>query len=395
MSSSMFCLRLSLLICLGGCASTYTPPPARTSRFPAPVDKPAAAGSTRLTTGSPQISGDPAVVTADGQELTDVDKLTLLWQKRMQQKADSKYPIGPGDVLEISVAGLEEITQRAVRVTGEGMISLPFVGGVRAGGLTEEEIKEEIRRRLEEYMYDPQVNLFVQEYRSRQVAVIGAVKKPGLYMLASGADTLLDVLTLAGGLLGDASPRIILMPAEPAEGGKAQESVSALPAQLVGLMGTSFLVSTVLKRGEAITIDLTGFAKGVNPVFLSLPARSGDVVLVPAGGDVLVEGWVLKPGPYKFTPGLTLVGAVAAAGGSRFAADNTSVRIIRTSKTGEAIILLADLGQIKQGEHPDVPLQEDDVIEVSYSIPKLLPYGVVRFFQNVFNVGAFASLPLF
>src|SRR5207247_4810850 len=120
-----------------------------------------------------------------------------------------------------------------VRISGEGTIALPFIGVVQASGLTEEGLRAEIHQRLKDYMYDPQVNLFVREYRSRQVAVVGAVEKPGLYSLASGADTLLDMISLAGGLKEEAAPRIHFIPAEPVEKGRAKELASALPAQLI------------------------------------------------------------------------------------------------------------------------------------------------------------------
>ena len=80
---------------------------------------------------------------------------------------------------------------------------LPLVGRIEAAGRTESELRQEIRDRLEAgYMYDPPVNLFVAEYRSRMVGVIGAVEKPGFYPLASEADTLLDALALAGMMAG-------------------------------------------------------------------------------------------------------------------------------------------------------------------------------------------------
>ena len=197
-----------LLSFLGGCASpVHIPPSEKASRFPALVDKPA--------TTSPQISSGPAVLTANNQEAADLERLTLLWQKRTHEGAASDYPIGPGDVLEIAVPAMEELSNRTVRVSGEGTISLPFIGVVRASGLTEEELRAEIRRRLEvDYMYNPQVNLFVREYRSRQVAVIGAVGKPGLYSLASETDTLLDMISLAGGMKEEAAPRLHFIPAE-------------------------------------------------------------------------------------------------------------------------------------------------------------------------------------
>ncbi|MGH7966256.1 MAG: polysaccharide biosynthesis/export family protein, partial [Candidatus Binatia bacterium] len=150
------------------------------------------------------INGVPTFATSRNSS-PDLDRLTTLWNKRTQGSEASDYPVGPGDVLDISVPSLEEIKRRTVRVAGDGTISLPLVGTVQAKGLTEEELREEIRRRLEaDFMHNPQVDIFVKEYRSRQVAVMGAVAKPGLYSIASGADTILDVISQAGGMTGEA-----------------------------------------------------------------------------------------------------------------------------------------------------------------------------------------------
>ena len=76
-------------------------------------------------------------------------------------------------------------------------------------------------------MYSPRVIVFVKEYRSRQVAVLGAVTKPGLYSITNGADTLLDVISQAGGIAPGADPKIYLIPAEPAEKGARRRSPRA------------------------------------------------------------------------------------------------------------------------------------------------------------------------
>src|ERR1043166_616399 len=133
---------------------------------------------------APQALWPPAANESD-----DLRRMADLWQQRKQQKSAGDYPIGPGDVLQINVAGMEEIKDVSQRVTGEGTISLPFAGVIHASGMTDKMLTAEIRRRLEtNYMRNPQISLFVKEFRSRQVAVIGAVQKPGLYNLASSAD---------------------------------------------------------------------------------------------------------------------------------------------------------------------------------------------------------------
>ncbi len=329
----------------------------------------------------------PFAFAKGSQELADLDRLALLWRKRTQEERVWDYPIGPGDVLEIEVPGMEELESRTVRVSGEGTLDLPFVGSIRASGQTEEELRKELLRRLEAYMYHPEVNLFVREYRSRQVAVIGAVAKPGLYSLASGADTILDMISMAGGMTEEAAPRIHFIPAEPAGGLKAREVASAMPVRL----GDGDPL--ILKRVDPIVVDLKALTRGGHQLYLTLPVRPGDVIMVPGGGDVLVEGWVAKPGSYKITAGLTVLGAVAAAGGPLFAADTTSVKVIRIGKQGEKNFFLANLQEIKEGREPDLPVQEGDVIEVSSSALKLPLYGFYSFFSRMFHIGA--ALPLY
>jgi polysaccharide export outer membrane protein len=329
------------------------------------------------------------LLTFNGLQPTDLDRLEQLWQQRTKKHAASDYPIGPGDVIEVSVPAMDEINNRVVRVSGDGKIALPLVGIVQAAGLTEEELQRALRNRLEQFMRAPQLNLFVREYRSRQVAVIGAVSKPGLYSLASETDTVLDMITLAGGMTPEAAARVLLIPAERVEPEKAKEVLTALPVQLANKDPSPL----ILKRTDPIIIDLKDFTRGSHQRYLPLPARPGDVIMVPGAGEVVVQGWVEKPGAYKITPGLTLLGTVAAAGGAMFAADPSAVRLIRNGKDGEKTSYMADLDKIKRGEEPDIVMQEGDVIEVTSSTPKLIPYGMYHFFTSIFRIGG--SVPLY
>jgi polysaccharide export outer membrane protein len=326
-----------------------------------------------------------AVAVEQAKESIDLDRLKLIWQQRKHERGNGDYLIGPGDVLEISVAGVDEIKSVSERVTAEETISLPFVGIVETRGLTDKTLRSEIRRRLEtNYVRDPQVSLFVKEFRSRQVAVIGAVQKPGLYNLASGADTLLSMISQAGGMTQVAAERILLIPAEPAEPERAKEIIASLPDQLI----RHDPAPLVLKGLEPIVINLDSINRNGNEMYLGLPARPGDVVMVPGGGEVLIQGWVNKPGAYKISSGLTILGAVAAAGGVSFPADSSSVELIRTNKQGHKSTLVADLDSIKRGAQPDLPLREGDVIDVVSSSPKLVAYGFYRLFTSIINVGA-------
>jgi polysaccharide biosynthesis/export protein len=339
--------------------------------------------------GAPQSREGFSRATVSGDN-SDVQKLADLWLRRSREKANADFPIGTGDVLEISVPAIEELRARTVRISGDGTISLPFVGKIDAAGLTEDELQQNLVERLKEYMHSPRVVVFVKEYRSRQVAVLGSVMKPGVYSIGSGGDTLLDMISQAGGMAPVADPKIYFIPAEPAEKGRATQIASSLPVSVL----QQDPAPLILKRSEPLVIDVKRLSFGGNQQYLSLQVRPGDVIMVPGGGQVLVEGWVEKPGAYPITPGLTVAGVVVAAGGQLYPADTGAVKVIRPDRGGTKTVMSVDLQKIKHGDVPDVPLQSGDIIEIGAHNSKLVPYGLYRFFSTIVNVGVGASIPL-
>ena len=340
--------------------------------------------------GSDKMSAPPnsdySSVSSTDAEVNDLQKLADLWRKRTKDSAVNEYPIGPGDVIEVSVPAMEELKNRSVRVTAEGTILLPFLGRVQAAGLTEGELVEQLQPRLKDYLRNPRVSVFVKEYNSRQVAVLGAVTRPGLYNLTSGSENILEMISRAGGILPESESRIHLIPVEPLKGETAKEVISTLPVALLpkdpGL--------PILRKTEPILIDVKELSYGGHQLYLSLPVRPGDTIMVPGGAQILVEGWVEKPGALKMSPGLTVSGAVAAAGGALFAADTSTVTVSRADRAGKKMSLAADLEKITKGEMSDIRLQGGDIVQVSSSSAKLVPYGIYTFFKEItrFGVGA-------
>lgn len=111
----------------------------------------------------------------------------------------SDYRIGAQDLLEISVFGVEDLTQE-VRVNSNGQISLPLIGGVMAGGKTIPELEELIATKLSEgYLQNPQVSVFVKEFTSQRVTLEGALNKPGIYPI-TGKTSLLQAIAMAEGV---------------------------------------------------------------------------------------------------------------------------------------------------------------------------------------------------
>jgi polysaccharide export outer membrane protein len=117
------------------------------------------------------------------------------------------YQIGAGDQLDISVWKNAELS-RQVTVRPDGMISLPLVNDVRAAGLTPMELRDLLAKKLSEYVPAAEVSVIVTRVRSYSISVVGAVAKPGRFVLSSPT-TVLEAIALAGGPTEFASRRSI------------------------------------------------------------------------------------------------------------------------------------------------------------------------------------------
>lgn len=124
--------------------------------------------------------------------------------------SDRDYQIGPEDVLDISVWKNPELS-RTVPVRPDGKVSLPLVNDIHAAGLTPSALREELTRRLAEYVPSPEVAVIVREVHSAKVSVVGAVRTPGRYDVRSPA-TVLELIALAQGFTDFASrDRIVVL----------------------------------------------------------------------------------------------------------------------------------------------------------------------------------------
>jgi polysaccharide export outer membrane protein len=305
------------------------------------------------------------------------------------------FSLGPGDLLRISVPQIEQLRDRTVRVSEDDTIALPLLGSFSVSGMTEEDLRGQLTHRVAKYMYHPQVEVFLEHTEHRQAAIIGSVKRPGRYMLDSRQDTLMSLISRAGGFSENAASRVILIPApEPNPRGEASSAVVASPVlaklEPVGTRGS-------VTDGEIQNFDaplsttdkqyLIDLSHPANQRYLEMTAEQGDVIIVPAAGQVTVQGWVDKPGAFTITPGMTILGSIAAAGGPNF---TRSATLLRTDDTGKKVSTHFDLSKIKNGEQPDLAVQSGDVIIVDKSIVGALPY-TVYFLINKVGLG----LPIF
>ncbi len=120
------------------------------------------------------------------------------------------YKIAPLDVLEISVFGVPDLT-RTAQVSSSGMITMPLIKTVKAGGRTASELERDIAKKLQAtYLQSPQVSVFIKEYNSQRITVDGAVNKPGIYPI-TGKVSLLQAVALAEGLAIVADPSGVMV----------------------------------------------------------------------------------------------------------------------------------------------------------------------------------------
>jgi protein involved in polysaccharide export with SLBB domain len=337
----------------------------------------------------------------------DSQRLDSLWEERTHAKPFSDFPIGPGDEIVIILPSVKDLSDTSVRVSVTGDISLPLVGQIHASGMTEQQLRDEMRKRLMKFMYDPQFQLFVKQYQSRQVAVLGDVGHPGVFVLTGASETVLEAISLAGGPTPTAADRVVLIPAMPWETAPNPQTIAAVTMptpqsvqkadpmngdhvgdpddasvqeiRAIGVQPPSApkpRASSPLGalNGRPLVMALRSDSSAGSARFLNMPLRPGDVLFVPTAGQVAVVGWVYNPGSFKITSGFSALSAIGAAGGPLFAADQGDVHLLRTKNSGATESISINLDKIKRGEEPDIPVQGNDVIEVSYSKAKIVPY---------------------
>jgi polysaccharide export outer membrane protein len=246
------------------------------------------------------------------------------------------YRLGPEDLLEIVLFNIKsdkELLPRTaqVRVSQDGMITLPLLGDIPAAGLTPSALEQTLRQRYNEYLYNPQVGVQVAEYKSQQISVVGAVRQPGVFPL-TGPKTLVDLLSMAGGINERAGGQVLLY---------RQES----------------------QGRQRYVVDLLALAG--NPTLMNMPVQSGDVIEVPQAGTFFVDGAVTRPGSYPFTRPYTLTQALVVAGGvNKDLSDESSTAIFRHRGSANAEMIAVDLKEIAAGKTADPHIEPDDVIVV-------------------------------
>jgi polysaccharide export outer membrane protein len=386
MSNARFVVASVVAITLTACGSTRS------------LDGVDQSGLLREAGGSPSRPADPAARSTDpgrpSKEPGLAPSTAALNSRLLEQSArsseDTDLPVGAGDLLEISVFEVEELSKIRLRVPLRGVISLPLLGQIQAAGRTTAELEDEIRTRLQrKFMHDPQVSVFLTEHNSQRVSVIGAVRKGGVFTL-NRPIRLADALALAEGLTDEADRHVYVIRRVPIAAVTGTGAAGAGPGAAGAGAGAAGVARTAgSPPGRDATaevmapIDLSELADGREDLNVAL--RSGDVVHVPRAGSVYVGGTVERPGSFLLRGKTTVQQAILAAGGVKDVADWSDVRLYRKTPSGEVEVTSYDLEAFEQGK-PAPELQRNDVVVVGKHAGKAFFYGFIDFFKGALGV---------
>lgn len=279
-----------------------------------------------------------------------------LAKRAAESSADTRYRIGPGDVLEVRVARAPELSRDGVRVDQRGTIRMPmWDDDIPAACLTEGELAHNIARIYLKYKNEPHVDVFVKEFQSQPVAVTGAVRTPSNFKLQRQV-RLLEVLSFAGGATESAGQTVQIVRA----GGPSLCEQDNPTNDLGGL--TSYKLSDT-QRG----------LPEANPF-----VRPGDIVRVLEADQVYVVGNVLRPTIIPLKEPITVSRAIAAAGGTAPSTKKDKVRIIRQALgSTEKQEIFVDLSAIEKRKAEDIALLANDIVDVPISGTKSLLRSLV------------------
>jgi polysaccharide export outer membrane protein len=243
----------------------------------------------------------------------------------------------------------------AVRVDQRGMIRIPMIDGeVRAACQTEGQLATQIATLYLEYKKNPSVEVFVREFQSRPVAVIGAVNAPGQFRLQRQV-RLLELLSFAGGPSGSAGRVINVIHTD----GPSICEKGASGDATAGFQGLA-----VFKLNDTLTGQ-----EAANPF-----VQPGDIVSLPEADQVFVVGHVLNPRAISLKDKqITVSRAIAMAGGPQRDSKTSRIRIVRQTADGVGKQeIFVDLKAIEKQKAEDVALIPNDIVDVPSSAGKTL-----------------------
>lgn len=248
----------------------------------------------------------------------------------------SSLQVAAGDLVEMTVYNVPELTTKT-RISSKGDMYCPLVGYVHVSGLTTEQAQNAIEEQLAKFVKDPHVTLFVSEYASEGASVLGEVTKPGIYPVL-GQQHLFDLISAAGGLTDKA--------------------------------GRSLTVTHRSDPDHPVTVPLPRNLADNSET--NVPVFPGDTIIVRKADIIYVVGDVQRPsGLLMDSGGLTVLQALALAGGTTRTAKLNGVKILRKGPNGMTETPV-ELKQMLQAKAPDIPLEPNDILVIPSSTGKIM-----------------------
>jgi polysaccharide export outer membrane protein len=266
---------------------------------------------------------------ANAPKADDANKETSDWTTMMK--------LGVGDLLEVSVYNVPELNTK-VRVSNAGDVYLPLVDYVHVEGLTQEEAQSLIAKRLEDggFVRSPHVTIFIDEASSQGITILGEVGKPGIYP-ELGDHHLYAIVSQAGGFTPSAARKV-----------------------------------SILRRNQpqAIHVDLP--RNLADDLSANIEIMPGDTITVPRAPIIYVVGDVGRPSGLLVDNGsMTVLQALALAGGTNHTAKLGGARLIRKGPTGMTETKV-EIKKMLEAKAPDMTLQGDDILFVPVSSGKVI-----------------------
>jgi polysaccharide export outer membrane protein len=258
----------------------------------------------------------------------------------VEETPKSAIKLGPGDLVDVSVYGVPELATKA-RVSNDGDLYLPLIDYVHVGDLSLEESQKLIEKRLADggFVKNPHVTIFVNEYASQGVTLMGEIGKPGIYPVL-GDRRLFDLFSAAGGLTDRASRTV-----------------------------------SITHRNHPDKPQLVQLSRNLTDKPESnVEVRPGDTIEIFRAPIVYIVGDVGRPSGLLVDNGsLTVLQAIALAGGPNRTAKLNGVKIIRKSNGPNGMTeTVVPLKKMLQAKAPDIPLQANDILFVPVSGTKMM-----------------------
>jgi polysaccharide export outer membrane protein len=333
------------LICIGSSVARAQQKPADASREAATPVQPASQPAIEvLGTNSDARVGGTASVPAKS-DTPNGDKSSA---------GDGAVKLGTGDLVEVSVYNVPELSTKA-RVSNSGDVYLPLIDYVHVGDLTLEEAQALIEKRLSDggFVRSPHVTIFVDESSSQGVTVLGEVSKPGIYPNL-GDHKLYEIVSEAGGFTQNAAKRV-----------------------------------SIIRRNQPLPLNVTLPKNLADDLSSNVDIMPGDTINVPRAPVIYVVGDVGRPSGLLVDNGsLTVLQALALAGGTNRTAKMGGVRIIRKGPAGMTETQVP-LKKMLEAKAPDIQLQADDILFIPISGGKLV---AARTFEAAMSMATSVSI---